>query len=139
MDRTANKDSRWRNYCNKIIVLIDNDGDDFPAEDDINKLVRQTELAFRDTPFMQYAMDKVFDIRRRWRAQDGRRKRREKEEQLAMEDKLELSEDVAASIKEVVTKIAVHNKIAMADKVTINLNEGGGTIKFKGIEDTNEG
>ena len=134
-NRIASPDSRWDNYCKKIIVLINNNGDDFPAEDEINKLVRHTERAFTGTPFLQHAMDRAFKIRRDWKLQDNKREKLEKiKEMPPMEEKKELDDVTKAAIKNVITKIAIENNIKMADKVTVRLSPVDGTISFEGIE-----
>jgi len=135
MFKTSNKDSTWKNYCNKINALIEQDNDEFPTEDDINKLVKYTERAFRNSPFMQHAMEKVFEIRRRWVTQDSRRKRREKERQLQMEEPVVLSEEITAYLKNVINKIAVDYKIAAADSVKIKISPEEGIITFNGVEE----
>jgi len=133
--KIASPDSRWDNYCKKIIILIKENGDDFPAEEDVNKLVKYTERAFSGTPFLQHAMEKVFGIRRDWKAQNKKRNRLEKSKEMpAMEEKKELDDVTEAALKDIITKIAIENNIKMADKVTIKMSSIDGTISFRGAE-----
>ena len=134
MDKFASKDSRWNNYCNKLILLIDGGEDDFPEEEALNKLVRYTEQAFSGTPFMQHAMEKVFDIRRRWEKKRKQRDRKNRKEQ-PMEEKIELSDEIKESATRIITKLAQENNISFADKVVIRMTEKEGTIMFKGVEE----
>ena len=135
MSKFASKDSRWDNYCNKLMILIDGEGEDFPDEGDINKLVKYTEQAFNGTPFMQHAMDKAFGIRRRWEKKRKQRNRRNKQELSLMEEKIELSDEIKESALKIISKIARENNIALADKVLIHMSEAEGTVVFKGVED----
>lgn len=134
-NRIASPDSRWDNYCKKIVILIVKNGDDFPAEDEINKLVRYTERAFTGTPFLQHAMDRAFKIRRDWKLQDNKRKKQEMIKEMSpMEEKKELDDITKDAIQNIITKIAIENNIKMADKVTVRLSPIDGTISFEGIE-----
>lgn len=138
MNKQANTHTRWENACNKLIALIKRDDAEFPPEEKISvDLVQYTQTAFRDTDLMQYAMDRVFKIHRMWLTQNNRRKRREREQERGdMEEQIQLQEDVAASIKDIVTRIAVEHKIATADILRIKLSSEEGLIVFGGAENT---
>jgi len=132
MEKIASRDATWDNYCNKIILRITQNEDDFPAEEDINKLVKYTESAFSNSPFMQHAMDRVFSIRRRWINQNNKRIKQDKEEERdIMKEQLAIQDDVAAAIKDVITKIARENNIVAAETVRIKMSADQGLIIFK--------
>jgi len=143
LDRIANQDTRWNNYCNKILNRIRRENfEDFPTEEEINKLVRYTEKAFDNTPFMQHAMDKVFSIRREWKRKDNRRRRKEllerdidndREFEVTI-DSMELDDRISKRIKDIVSKIAVDNNIKVADEVIIRMSREGSLIQFRGTE-----
>ena len=135
MNKFASKDSRWDNYCNKLILLIDGNDEDFPDEEAINKLVKYTEQAFGGTPFMQHAMDKAFSLRRRWEKKRKQLNRRNRQELPLMEEKFELSDEIKESATRIITKLAQENNIALADKVVIRLSKDEGIVMFKGAED----
>lgn len=50
--------------------------------------------------------------------------------------KTALSKETSDAITEMITKIAVENDIAMADKVIIQLSAEDGIIRFAGVEET---
>jgi len=154
MDRTAGKDSRWNNYCIKIIHRIRDDGDDFPLEEEINKLVNYTINTFVDSPSYQDATSRVSRIKRLWESQNRKRNKRERQQQegepmnldakleqvlgesgeTELATKVELSKSATDAIQGILAKIASNNDIAFADKVIIRLSKEDGIITFKGAE-----
>lgn len=135
IEKFASRDSRWDNLCNKTIFRVMQNGEDFPTEDEINKLVKYTESAFNNSPFMSHAMDRVFSIRRRWLNQNNKRLKKDKEqERNIMEEQIAMQDEVAASIKDVITKIARENNIAAADAVNIKMSADEGIIIFKEVD-----
>lgn len=140
MDKRAYNDSVWHNYCNKLEDRIRRSGEDYPTEEEIDKLLKYTQSAFKNPIWQTPALNRVFDIRRRWRTELQNRKRRERinEENKPMEEKLNLDTDVAASLFETITKIAQVNNIGTADSVTIKLSKEEGLILFKGASEKSD-
>ncbi len=126
---------RWHDYCNKIIVLIKKNGDDFPDDKKIENLVKRTTTMFKGSPRIQSYMDRVLDIQYYYEKQKRERNKQEMiKEMPPMEEKKELDDVTKAAIKNVITKIAIENNIKMADKVSVRLSPIDGTILFEGIE-----
>lgn len=126
---------RWHDYCNKIIVLIEKNGDDFPDDKKIENLVKRTTTIFKGSPQIQSYRDRVHDIQYYYEKQKRERNKQEMiKEGSPMEEKELLDDATKDAIQNVITRIAIENNIKMADKVTVRLSPIDGTISFEGIE-----
>ncbi len=142
MDKFANPETKWRNDAEKLEAAIRAGGDDLPGEDVMNSFMRFTRKLFNGTPYQQPAEDRAFELHRQWKSCQLRRNKEQRREEMSkmepienpIEEKIQLSPAVSASLRDAITKIAIENNIQMAEKVIVKLSNDGGVVRFKGIE-----
>lgn len=126
------KRTKWQKRFDDLTLRVMTNGDDFPSQEEIDTLLEDVKAAFGNSPSAQYYMDKAFSIRRRWIKQNDKRVVQDKEEARdIMEEQLALQEDIAASIKDVITKIARENNITAAETVRIKMSADEGLVIFQ--------
>jgi hypothetical protein len=132
----------WKGKYDKLKYQIEeayysSDLDIFPSLDEINRL-QSLAKKFRDQNELEFAREKSFELKRdyikKWNSLVRKMNKANVPEEPSGEEKIPLEEEVAASLKDIINKVASDFNIGASDKVTIKLNEGQGLIKFDGIE-----
>jgi chromosome condensin MukBEF ATPase and DNA-binding subunit MukB len=125
---------KWDNYCNNLIFRITENGDNFPAKEEVEKLFKILNNISGLTPLERNnALQYAFSIRRRWINQSNKRLRQQEknEEKHDMEEQLALQDETVASLRDVITKIAKENNIAAAGTVRIKMSADEGIVVFQ--------
>jgi len=125
---------KWKNYTNRLERMLET-GEDIP-EEKIDLLLELAKNAYGNTGDLQQAVDRAFEIRRKWKSlQRKKRKEQQIPEEPAIDTPdVELSKDLSAAIQNIVSKIATSEHIAQADKVIIKISKDTGIVQFEGSE-----
>jgi len=135
----------WKGKYDKLKSLIadayhSNDMEMFPSLDKIQDLLFLADN-YRTQKEIDFAREKSFELKRdyikKWNSL-VRKKKKEEAIESPLEpsgaEKITLDEEIAASLKDIVNKVAFDFNIESSDKVTIKFSDSQGLIKFDGIE-----
>jgi predicted RNA-binding protein with RPS1 domain len=140
MKKTAITYGTWYGRLNNLERRIRECGSDFPTEEEIDNLIESVGDAFGKVDTQRVVLLQLFGLKRKWVRANRELQKQRREEMATMdvqptintEEKLNLTEDIAASVFDAITKVAQANNIVTADTVTVTLNKDGGLIAFRG-------
>ena len=135
----------WKNKYDKLKSLIadayhSHDMEMFPSLDKIQDLLSLADN-YKTQKEIDFAREKSFELKRdyikKWNSLVRKKKKEEVIEspsEPSGAEKITLDEEIAASLKDIVNKVAFDFNIESSDKVTIKFSDSQGLIKFDGIE-----